>query len=163
LSINCIIQKLIYFAYHIRQRAKDYQLSVVAVSQDARQVNREARLIGWKPPVGDWIKLNTDGACKDGNVAGCGGILRNNAGEWRGGFAKHLGKCSAYVAELWGVVEGMRYAHQLGFRKIQLSVDSAAVVQVLANGTSKSMMGTSLVKQIKMMLEQEWSVEISHS
>ncbi|KAK2422286.1 Polynucleotidyl transferase, ribonuclease H superfamily protein [Trifolium repens] len=96
--------------YYIRQRAKEYQSSFVAVSQDAGQVNREARLIGWKPPVGDWIKLNTDGACKDENVAGCGGILRNNAGEWCGGFAKHLGKCSAFVAELWGVLEGLQYA-----------------------------------------------------
>jgi ribonuclease HI len=150
-------------AYHIRQRAKDYQLSVVAVSQNARQVNREARLIGWKPLVGDWIKLNTDGACKDGNVAGCGGILRNNAGEWRGGFAKHLGKCSAYVAELWGVLEGLQYAWQLGYRKLEINVDSIVVVQVLKKGGTCSAMGLALVKKIKRLIQLEWEIVISHS
>jgi hypothetical protein len=27
-------------------------------------------------------------------------------GVWRGGFAKNLGVCGAYVAKLWGVLEG---------------------------------------------------------
>jgi hypothetical protein len=31
------------------------------------------------------------------------------------------------MAELWGVVEGLRYAYRLGFRKLQLSVDLSVV------------------------------------
>jgi ribonuclease HI len=70
-----------------------------------------------------FVMLNTDGAYKDHQIAGCGGVIRGNQGEWLGGFAKCVGLCSAFVAELWGVVEGLRYAYRLGFRKIQLSVD----------------------------------------
>jgi hypothetical protein len=33
------------------------------------------RLVGWKPPRFDYIKLNTDGAYKADQVAGCGGVL----------------------------------------------------------------------------------------
>ncbi|GAU11637.1 hypothetical protein TSUD_346290 [Trifolium subterraneum] len=36
--------------------------------------------IGWKP--GSFVRLNTDGASKKQNSAGCGGIIRGNQGEW---------------------------------------------------------------------------------
>jgi ribonuclease HI len=150
-------------AYYILQRAKQYHLSVAAANQCVGQVNRETRPIGWKPPVGDWVKLNTDGACKDGNVAGCGGILRNSAGEWRGGFAKHLGKCTAYVAEMWGVMEGLQYAWKLGYKKVEINVDSLVVVQVLKNGSTCSAMGLALVKKIQRLMQLEWDITISHS
>ena len=43
--------------------------------------------IRWKPPPFNWAKLNTDGKCKGGNIAGCGGIIRGSDGEWIGGFS----------------------------------------------------------------------------
>jgi hypothetical protein len=36
-------------------------------------------------------------------------VIRGNQGEWLGGFARCVGLCSAFMAELWGVVEGLRY------------------------------------------------------
>jgi ribonuclease HI len=77
-----------------------------------------------------WVKLNTDGAYKDGSAAGCGGVIRDSHGGWIGGFAKYLGICSAYVAELWGVLEGLRYARNHGFTRIELNVDSSVVDQI---------------------------------
>ncbi|PNX81190.1 histone H2A [Trifolium pratense] len=59
------------------------------------------------PSVG-WIRLNTDGAAKVGAIAGCGGVLRGNNVEWIFGFSKNIGICSAYVAELWGVLGSVR-------------------------------------------------------
>lgn len=47
-------------------------------------------------------------------VVGCGGLLRDYNGVWIGGFAKHLGVCSTYVAELWGVLEGLNMARTFG-------------------------------------------------
>ncbi|PNX70361.1 hypothetical protein L195_g057316 [Trifolium pratense] len=38
--------------------------------------------------------------------AGCGGLLRNSDGQWLGGFSRNLGRCSAYLAELWGFYHG---------------------------------------------------------
>jgi hypothetical protein len=67
-------------------------------------------MINWKPPSQGWVKLNTNGAYKEGNVARCGGVICCSNGVWRGGFAKNLGVCSAYVAKLWGVLEGFRCA-----------------------------------------------------
>jgi hypothetical protein len=50
-----------------------------------------------------WIRLNTGGATGGNSVSGCGGILRNDRGEWICGFSKCMGVCSVFVAELWGI------------------------------------------------------------
>ncbi|KAK2403852.1 Polynucleotidyl transferase, ribonuclease H superfamily protein [Trifolium repens] len=105
-------------------------------------------MIGWKPPVEGRMKLNTNGACKDGHMARCGGIFRDSNGRWCGGFAKHVGSCSAFMAELWGVLEGLKYARSLGLQVIELNVDSLAVVHVITTGITTSSMGFAIVKRI---------------
>jgi ribonuclease HI len=125
--------------------------------------NKGVIMIKWCPPKPLYVKLNTDGAFKDKKIAGCGGVIRGTEGEWLGGFAKCVGFCSAFVAELWGVVEGLRYAYRLGFKQIELNIDSEAVVRVIKNGTSNSAMGSSLLKHIKNLLAMDWIVEISHT
>jgi ribonuclease HI len=60
------------------------------------------------------------------------GGVRVNA--WLGGFSKYVGMCSAYVAELWGVYEGLRYARRLGFILVELNVDSLVVAKTLMDG-----------------------------
>jgi hypothetical protein len=44
---------------------------------------------------------------------GCGGLLRNSNGQWIGEFSRHLGMCSAYLAELWGVIDGLRLVYDV--------------------------------------------------
>ncbi|MCI07407.1 hypothetical protein A2U01_0028474, partial [Trifolium medium] len=56
----------------------------------ASQVRRSVSHIGWKPSDDGWIKLNTDGACKE---------------------------------------RRLNYAWRLGFHKVELNVDSVAVVK----------------------------------
>ncbi|CAJ2650297.1 unnamed protein product [Trifolium pratense] len=144
---------------HILQLSEDYRNAVLNNSV-ALARNQVVTMIGWSPPKPLFIKLKTDGAYKDRQVAGCGGVLRGCQGEWLGSFAKWVGLCSAFIAELWGVVEGLRYAHQLGFRKVELNIDSEAVVRVLKDGTSNSMAGNSLLKHIRNLLAMDWIVEI---
>jgi ribonuclease HI len=45
--------------------------------------------------------------------------------------SRHLDRCSAYIAELWGVFEGLRLARERGISKIKVQVDSRVVVQTL--------------------------------
>ncbi|MCH81163.1 RNA-directed DNA polymerase (Reverse transcriptase), partial [Trifolium medium] len=67
-------------------------------------------------------------AKKENNSSGCGGILRGSNAEWCGGFAKGLGACSVMMAELWGAWEGLRYTWRLGFRHVELHLDSKMIV-----------------------------------
>ncbi|CAJ2675557.1 unnamed protein product [Trifolium pratense] len=119
--------------------------------------------IGWQPPNGSFVKLNTDGARKNNGRAGCGGVIRGSQGEWLGGFAKGVGSCSAFVAELLGVYEGLSYARRMGFMFIELNIDSAMVVQVINTGRLKSPFGLTLVKNIRRLVDMEWEVHITHA
>jgi ribonuclease HI len=118
--------------------------------------------IGWKPPSGNFVRLNTDGASKNNNQAGCGGIIRGNQGEWLGGFAKGVGDCSAFVAELWGVFEGLSLAKRMGFRKIELHIDSVAVVHVISARNTNNKSAWSLQLNIRKLLESDWEVQITY-
>jgi ribonuclease HI len=66
------------------------------------------------------------------------------------------------VAELWGVYEGLRQVYKMGFRKVEVEVDSETVVQVIKSGCSKSLKGSSLIKRICQLLAKDWSVDITH-
>ncbi|GAU17428.1 hypothetical protein TSUD_233050 [Trifolium subterraneum] len=70
--------------------------------------------------------------------------------------------CSAFVAELWGVLEGLRCARRLGFMYVEMEIDSAAVVKALKDRCVKSPMGAALAKQVWQLLDMEWNIEILH-
>jgi ribonuclease HI len=82
--------------------------------------------------------LNTDGSCRDNGLAGYGGVIRGSDEEWLGGFAKGVGMCSTYMAEPWGVFEGLKYAKRLGLKAVKLNVDSIEVSDVLSNNENRS-------------------------
>ncbi|MCI20119.1 ribonuclease H protein, partial [Trifolium medium] len=104
-----------------------------------------------------------DGAYKEVRVAGCGGVIRDSNGVWRGGFAKNLDICSVYIAELCVVLEGLRYARRLEFNRIELEVDSSVVNQELRQPGYGRPLGGALVMRIRSLLELEWEVVINHS
>ncbi|MCI72573.1 hypothetical protein A2U01_0093836, partial [Trifolium medium] len=41
-------------------------------------------MIYWKTLLEGWVKLNTDGAYKEGSAAGSGGVIRDSHGGWLG-------------------------------------------------------------------------------
>jgi len=67
------------------------------------------------------------------------------------------------VAELWGVMEGLKMARECGFHKVELHVDSKAVVSNLVDGKGGSAMGLSLLTNIRSLLELNWEVHICHN
>ncbi|KAL6547908.1 hypothetical protein OROHE_009613 [Orobanche hederae] len=63
-------------------------------------------------------------------------VLRNKL--WLGGFSRYLGEANSYVAELWAVWEGLKMARGLGFSKIELQIDSKAVMASISNHMADS-------------------------
>jgi hypothetical protein len=54
-------------------------------------LHKETIYIGWIKPPDGWIKLNYDGACKQGGeLASCGGLFRNSKGDWSKAMSKRL-------------------------------------------------------------------------
>lgn len=64
----------------------------------------------WSPPISNWVKLNSDGTCKNNLVDGYGGVIKDENGKWLGGFSKYLGPCNAFMDEMWGLFEGDKLA-----------------------------------------------------
>lgn len=60
--------------------------------------------ICWEKPCSGWFKLNTDGSSL-GNpgLAGGGGLIRDENGDWVVGFARKIGIASSFMAELCGL------------------------------------------------------------
>ncbi|KAK4258121.1 hypothetical protein QN277_007613 [Acacia crassicarpa] len=119
----------------------------------------------WVAPGSGWVKLNVDGASRgEGNLAGCGGLLRGSDGEWIAGFARKLGSCSANKAELWGVLTGLQVAKICNLEQIIVECDSVAVVQLLsklqADGIADS--DTTLLTEIYRFLQKFSSVACVH-
>ncbi|GAU48590.1 hypothetical protein TSUD_405800 [Trifolium subterraneum] len=128
------------------------------VVMDKSKVTIDVR---WQPPAPNWISLHTDGAVQQG-MAGCGGVFRNNLGHWLGGFAKKIGTTSAYIVELWGAYEGLRWARTRGYVNVELRMDSLVVVRCLNGEEVGSVDGMKLIRRIKDLLLEDWNVCIIH-
>ncbi|GAU44578.1 hypothetical protein TSUD_139510 [Trifolium subterraneum] len=63
----------------------------------------------WHPPIGLWLKCNTDGASNN-LTASCGGIFRNSNSEFICGFVDNIGHNSAYIVELCGAMRAIEIA-----------------------------------------------------
>ncbi|KAG7592734.1 Ribonuclease H domain [Arabidopsis thaliana x Arabidopsis arenosa] len=134
------------------------------VSREQRGIaGRVERLIGWSAPQMGWFKLNTDGASR-GNpgLAAAGGVLRNEEGEWCGGFALNIGRCSAPLAELWGVYYGLYIAWEKRVTRLELEVDSEMVAGFLKQGIGETHPLSFLVRLCHGFISKDWIVRISH-
>ncbi|AED94885.1 Polynucleotidyl transferase, ribonuclease H-like superfamily protein [Arabidopsis thaliana] len=120
---------------------------------------RVERLIGWVLPCVGWVKVNTDGASR-GNpgLASAGGVLRDCEGAWCGGFSLNIGRCSAQHAELWGVYYGLYFAWEKKVPRVELEVDSEAIVGFLKTGISDSHPLSFLVRLCHNFLQKDWRI-----
>jgi ribonuclease HI len=127
------------------------------------KVHQQQVNIAWLPPPIDWVALNTDGAAKQSEKkAGCGGVIRDNNGSWIDGFAKALGDTTAYMAELWGIYEGLKLAYHKGVKNLELRTDSAVLANSLQDRKKGSVMGCVLMRKIRTLLDGPWEIRIIH-
>ncbi|KAJ7961972.1 reverse transcriptase [Quillaja saponaria] len=113
---------------------KDCEAIWVSLHQHSTKPVRQDILISWQFPTKRWIKLNTDEASQNNSLyANCGGLLRNNMGEWLAGFAANLGQGSNTEAELFGILHGLNLACQMNVRKLELEVDSSTAIELVTS------------------------------
>ncbi|CAA7036314.1 unnamed protein product [Microthlaspi erraticum] len=146
----------------VKDYATEVQRSMVA-SSTTGAVNREERMISWMPPLVGWTKLNTDGA-SHGNPrsATAGGVLRDGEAKWCGGFALNIGRCTAPMAELWGLYYGLCIAWEKVIERLNVEVDSSMVVGFMKTGISDTHPLSFLVHLCQGLLSKDWEVRISY-
>ncbi|WZZ66780.1 hypothetical protein YC2023_078150 [Brassica napus] len=149
------------------QFVKDKTQEVIKANNNQRHKQvigaRMERQITWTRPMSGWCKLNTDEASK-GNpgLAAAGGVIRDENGRWKGGFAINIGICSAPLAELWGVYYGLCIAWDNGIRRLEVEVDSESVVGFLKTGIHDTHPLSFLVRLCYGFISRDWIVKISH-
>lgn len=88
----------------------------------------------WERPPGGWCKLNTDGATSgNSGLARCGGIVRDEHGDWLAGFSRHIGITTSFVAELWGLRDGLMLCSNLNISFLVVELDAKAIVDAFQN------------------------------
>ncbi|CAA7028167.1 unnamed protein product [Microthlaspi erraticum] len=147
----------------IKDQSKEVTQAIEKCNAQNIKPARVDRMIAWVPPEVGWIKLNTDGASR-GNPgpATAGGALRNNYGDWCGGFVLNIGRCTAPLAELWGVYYGLLIAWEKHIPRLEVEIDSELVVGFLKTGINDSHPLSFLVRLCHGLIEKDWLVRISH-
>ena len=78
--------------------------------------------------------MNTDGAlCTHSGSAGCGGVVRDDRGEWVAGFSRRIGATNSFMAELWGLRDGLILCSNLHLPSLIIELDAKAIVDALLN------------------------------
>lgn len=95
-------------------------------------------------------------------MAGCGGILRNEQGEFLFAFAYKLDHCSVLEAELWAIYHGLSIVWGRGFRNLVVESDSANAIRLLSEVRVDLDPLSHLVRGIKNMISQEAEIRWDH-
>lgn len=79
-----------------------------------------------------FIKVSVDASINDyGFKTGCGGVARNNAGDFIFGFSQKLELCTVLEAELLAIHHGIALAVDRGKRHLVVDSDSQEAIQLL--------------------------------
>lgn len=149
------------------QFVKDKAHEMILANKNLREHSavgiRVEKQISWLRPTKSWCKLNTDGASRGiHGLATVGGVLKDEYGEWKGGFAVNVGICSASLAELWGMYYGLCIAWDYGIRRLEGEVDFASVVDFLRTGIHDSHPLSFVVCLCYGFILRDWLVKFSH-
>lgn len=121
-------------------------------------------LISWRFPPIDYYKLNVDGSVKTPSMlAACGGLIRNDAGEFIKGFYCNLGICSMVKVELWGLYYCLQLAKTQGISKLVVELDSLVALNVFQKKCPSTHHCFAFVRDICTLLQDKWACLLIHS
>lgn len=115
----------------------------------------------WKPPETSWVSLCVDGAFSmTQQTRGCGGLLRNSAGQFITGFSLHLDEGDHLSAELWAILIGLKIAWDAGVRKIVVESDSAEAISLTEVTNYSIHPDCHIIMEIQSMIHRAWEIRI---
>ncbi|CAN1148229.1 Putative ribonuclease H protein At1g65750 [Linum perenne] len=120
--------------------------------------------IAWVAGPAGWITLNSDGSVQgQKGKAAAGGLLRDNNGNCVLAYTMNLGTCSITRAEIRGALDGIRRAWDSGYRRLEIQIDSQAVVALLSETSSRITHSHALeVLEFQDWMKRDWEVKLSH-
>lgn len=109
------------------------------------------------------MKLNTDGSFQEvDDRMGAGGLLRENFGNWLGGFSWTGLNGNPFLAEVIALREGLVFAWNQGHREVLCEVDCRELTTVLASSENWRFHAQArLRREIRVLLALHWHTRIS--
>lgn len=113
-----------------------------------KQIRREV-------PERGRLKLNTDGAANRVlGVAGGGGLIRDEYGNWVVGFSRRIGITNSFMAEAWALRDGLILCDQMKLSDVIVELDSKALVDAFNNLVYANSVISPLFEDCKQLASQ---------
>ncbi|KAL0012520.1 hypothetical protein SO802_007628 [Lithocarpus litseifolius] len=94
--------------------------------------------------------------------AGCGGIIRNDLGDWLGGFSRCIGITTSFISELWALRDGLNLCHNMHFQVVDIQINAKAIVDVISNPSYSNRVVMPIVEDCRQLISQLGQVRIGH-
>ena len=119
--------------------------------------------IRWeKPPVG-WMKLNTNGSVFGSlGVAGWGGVIRDDRGNWISGFTKRIGITNSFTAEMWGLREGLIMCCNLNIASLIVELNARVVVDAFSNNQYVNNIISPILDDYRLLSSRFSQIQFKH-
>ncbi|KAF7820918.1 reverse transcriptase [Senna tora] len=121
----------------------------------------ELMLSFWSPLDERWIKFNVDGSYKQNFSRSCGGVARNNRGDWLLGFSKKLCNLNSFYTEVWSIWIALKLAKERNFNKVIIESDFALTLDFVQQECENPHPLHGIVLKIRELLNQDWLVQFS--
>ena len=94
--------------------------------------------------------------------AGGGGVLRDSKGRWIKCFSIQIGIALNNIAKIWAIRYGLKMALELGYKHINLEIDSQILLNWLTTYGVLALEHFVLILDCRMLLGQERNVLPRH-
>ena len=144
----------------IYNQATEYMYCITSPRNPVRKISKRIR---WEKPPRRWKKLNTDGSiigCME--RAGCGGVVREEHGNWVAGFTRHVGTSNSFAAELWGLRDGLMLCCGLNIPYLIVEIDAKVVVDVFQNSDHVNHIISPILDDCTHLMTRFQQVQIKH-
>lgn len=127
--------------------------------------SKHLKHIRWIPPPLDAYKLNTNGSHRvDTQLSACGGLIRDHMGTFIAGFHCNLGTATSVLAELGGLVHGLKLAQSLHLQRIIVELDSEVVISMIRMRRSLSLYPKPLLDEALVLIDDTgWICSVNHT
>ena len=121
LNLSKLIMQRVREYYHCAYNPKEAETRVV-------------KAIRWEKLTRGWVKLNINGSSL-GNpgLAGGGGLIWDENGEWILGFARNIGITTSFQAKLWALCDGLSLFVDRNFSTVKVDLEAKFFIDVLTS------------------------------
>ena len=88
--------------------------------------------------------------------------MRNEDGRWIAWFARRIGVTTSFVAELWGLREGLILCSNLNIHSLVIELDAKAVVDVFLNPNYQNNAVSPILEDCRQLMLRFQQVQLRH-